>query len=192
MIGIIASSRRRSSGGGGPALGESVALSATGPGIALTLADGVYTVTTDASSEAHGSYIGSADGALAGDYVAEFEIVSHANGMWAGFDNAAPAWRSYANIDECFFPDAGFGAGRANYVKNGSFEVQNVAFGPKLYMERVGTAVKFYQGTDWATASASAPIVTSAAFDGGARSFQLGVNSAGLAAQWKVRVVAHP
>lgn len=193
MLGIIASSRRRSSGGGAvPPLGDSIALTAVGNGISASLADGVYTIATTASCEAGFSYVGSADDALAGDYLAEIEVVTHAGGAWAGFDNAAPAVRSYSGLDECFHPDAGWGAGRANYVKNGTFTVQNVAWTGKLYMERVGTTVKFTQGPDWATASASAPIITSTAVDGGARCFQFGVGISGIAAVWRVRVVLRP
>lgn len=192
MLGSIAAAgRRRGSGGTPPPLGNSIALTASGNGIGLSLADGVYTVTTTSGSDT-ASYVASADDALAGDYVAEIEVLAHANGLWAGFDNAAPAARGYMAMDELVYLDAGFGAGKANYYKNGSPEAFNAAFGPKLYMARVGLTVRFYSGTDWATASGSPPIIASTAVDGGARSFQLGLNAAGLAAEWKVRVVDHP
>lgn len=192
MIGSIAAGRRRGSGGTTPPpLGNSIALTASGNGIGLSLADGVYTVTTTSGSDT-ASYVASSDDALAGDYVAEIEVLAHANGLWAGFDNAAPAARGYMAMDELVYLDAGFGAGRANYYKNGSPEAFNAAFGPKLYMVRVGTAVKFYSGPDWATASGSAPIIASTAVDSDARSFQLGLNAGGLVAEWKIRVVAHP
>jgi len=175
------------------ALGVSKTLTASGPGITCVLGgDGRYTITTDASCTTS-SFVGSGDDAFAGDYLAEVEIIADANGAWFGFDNAMTSARGYGNLDECLYQNAGFGAGKTNYVKNSTFTVQNVAFtGPRLYLERVGTTVKLYQGASWAASSQTAAIISSTAVDGTARSFQFGVNTAGLVFQAKFRVVDHP
>lgn len=173
-------------------LPQSLPMTVSGPGITAVLGpDGMYTITTGATSTT-ASFVTTADDAFAGDYLAEIQIVVHANNVWAGFDNAAYAFGGAGSIDECFFPDAGFGANKANYYKNNVLTVSNVAFAGRIYNERVGTVLKFYNGVDFNAAKAAGAIITSTAVDAAARSFIFSVDANALVSQWKVRAIPHP
>jgi hypothetical protein len=179
-------------GGKKAGLPASKPLTASGPGITAVLGgDDMYTITTTASSVSGTSFVGSGDDVFAGDYLAEVEIVSPVNGLFGGFDNAAPANRGGGTIDECLVPDQGFGPGEISLQKNGTDNFA-VFTGPRLYLERVGTTLKLYQGASWDAAKVTTALVSTTAVDGTARSFQFGCNLSSIAGQWKVRVIDHP
>jgi hypothetical protein len=179
-------------GGKKAGLPASKPLTASGPGITAVLGgDGMYTITTTASSAPGSTFAGTADDVFAGDYLAEVEIVSPANGLFGGFDNAAPATRGATSIDECLVPDQGFGPGEISLQKNGTDNF-SVFTGPRLYLERVGTTLKLYQGASWDAAKITTALVSTTAVDGTARSFQFGCNVGALVGQWKVRAIDHP
>lgn len=170
-------------------LPNSETLTATGANLTLGALDGegMYPITT-ASGVDNFSYVGSS-GSISGDWLIELRIVAAANGAFFGADNAAPSARSYAAMDECLFPDAGFGASKLNFVKNGVFGPQNITINAALpiFMERVGTTINIYNAAHWGVKGAA--IGTQSAVDGNARRFQF---SATVAGQWRVRFIQRP
>ncbi|MDQ3023223.1 MAG: glycoside hydrolase family 55 protein [bacterium] len=182
----------RTNGAAAPALANSVALTASGPGITATsTGSGTYTVTTTAASTT-ASTVSSAEDVFTGDYLAEIEITTPANGIWCGFDNLPPGTPGYAGMDECCFPDAGFGATKVNVSKNGMFAFTNLTFSGKLYFTRVGTTLELRHGATWPAALEAAALATTTAVDGTARHFQVGIETPGTVATWIVRAIPHP